>query len=220
MRITMENILRGSIHGTHEISCLICDGSPMETRHLKTAVRAGRWDILLLLLAAGYPPDMSDDSGETALFDAARIADGKLFSDLLLAAGADPEIRSRAGRTAASFGETGHFNTLWKHNRWQEVEAMLKKGYSADSTLPNGLSLLADACRRNSPQGVFLVLKYGADPRSGKRNGLSPIYFAERNRRNAKSSADKRDSGEILRLLKQAADRRKNGPAARKRLAR
>ncbi|MBQ7206706.1 MAG: hypothetical protein IJS01_02795 [Lentisphaeria bacterium] len=217
MDITMGNVLRGSIHGTHELSCLICDGAPMETRHLKTAVRAGRWDILLLLLAAGYPPDMSDDSGETALFDAARIADGKLFSDLLLAAGADPGIRSRTGRTAASFSETGRFNTLWKHNRWREVESLLKKGYSADSILPGGLSLLADACRRNSPQGVALLLKYGADPRAGKRNGLSPFYFAERNRRSAKSGADKRDSAEILRLLKQAADRRGDGPAARKR---
>ena len=216
LRFVMTNVLRGSMHGVQELSCLICDGVPMRADTLKKAVRSGRWELLLLLLASGYPPDMSDDSGETALFDAFRLADGKLFVDLLLAAGADGAIRSRAGRTAASFSETGRFNTLWKHGRWSAVEEMLKKGYSANATLPGGLSLLADACRRNTPQGTALLLKYGADPDAGRRSGLSARQFAERNRRRGGNAAFGRDSAEIIRLLNEADKSRRSGSSPRR----
>lgn len=212
LRFVMANVLLGNMHGVQELSCLICDGVPMRTDTLKKAVRSGRWELLLLLLAAGYPPDMSDETGETALFDAYRLADGKLFVDLLLAAGADAAIRSKAGRTAASFSQTGRFNTLWKHSQWSAVEEMLKNGYSAGATLPSGLSLLADACRRNIPHAVRLLLKYGADPDAGRRSGLSARQFAERNRRRGGNAAFRRDCAEIMRLLKEA-DRGRSRPA-------
>ena len=215
LNFVMTNVLRGNMHGVQELSCLICDGVPMRTDTLKKAVRSGRWELLLLLLAAGYPPDMSDDTGETALFDAYRLADGKLFVDLLLAAGADAAIRSKAGRTAASFAETGRFNTLWKHYRWPAVEEMLKNGYSANATLPGGLSLLADACRRNTPQGTALLLKYGADPDAGRKSGISARQFAERNRRRAGNAVFRRDCLQIIRLLNDA-DKRRNRPASRR----
>ncbi|MBQ9502152.1 MAG: hypothetical protein IJU70_08360 [Lentisphaeria bacterium] len=214
LHFVMTNVLQGSMHGVQELSCLICDGVPMRADTLKKAVRSGRWELLLLLLAAGYPPDMTDGSGETALFDAYRLADGKLFVDLLLAAGADPTIRSKTGRTAASFAETGRFNTLWKHYRWPAVEEMLKNGYRADATLPNGLTLLADACRRNTPQGVALLLKYGADPDAGRKSGLSARQFAERNRRKAGNAAFRRDSAAIMRLLNEA-DKKRGRPGSR-----
>ena len=216
LRFVMANVQRGSMHGVQELSCLICDGVPMRADTLKKAVRSGRWDLLLLLLASGYPPDMADDSGETALFDAFRIADGKRFVDLLLAAGADGTIRSRAGRTAASFRETGRFNTLWKHGRWSAVEEMLKKGCSANATLPGGLSLLADACRRNTPKGTALLLKYGADPDAGHKSGLSARQFAERNRKRGGNAAFVRDSAEIMRLLNKADKDRRSGGSLRR----
>lgn len=74
-----------------------CDSNNVSL--LNHGVRSGHNDILMMLLENGADPNaVSGDRGNTPVMDAASTGQTELVR-LLLAAGADPDVRSKSGQT-------------------------------------------------------------------------------------------------------------------------
>jgi ankyrin repeat protein len=76
----------------------------------------GHVETVRILIAAGVPVNHVNDLGWTALQEAILLGDGgpdhEAVVDLLLDAGADPDIRDREGRTALENAERLGFSTI------------------------------------------------------------------------------------------------------------
>lgn len=152
------------------------------------AVHAGEDDVVVGLLRAGIPADVTDADGQTPLYLAA-VSDEVGIVRLLLAAGAAPE---RAGGPdagdlplcgAAVGGHTAVVRALlaagarpdlpeaygftamtWAVGQGHAatVEALLEYGADPDLPGPNGEPPLVSAARRGSPSTVRALLRHGA----------------------------------------------------------
>ena len=135
---------------------------------LHHAARAGAKDIveLLLLLDADAYVNTRNKQGETPIFSAMK-SDQQAIYNMLIEAGADPNIKNQGGQKAADMADIGRFQYAVSQERLQDAEDLLKKGISPNTRFSDDYTALQTACRRKNYQMVKLLLDYGADPNLG-----------------------------------------------------
>lgn len=121
---------------TEAARLLLDRGARMDDGELLCAASVGRVPMGKLLLDRGADPDeLHPEAGANALHEAARMRyseDGADFVRLLLDHGADPSLRTRAGKTALELAlegrerQSGSGFEGWSRN-WDGVIALLRE---------------------------------------------------------------------------------------------
>ena len=147
---------------------------------LYEAVRAvGQWEVALLLRAKGADVNALNSSGTTMLHEAAR-AGKKGTAELLLAIGADVNVKGaatdrpfdwdvRGGTPLHLAAEQGHKDI---------VELLLAKRADVNAKSSEGNTPLWVAVDRGREDMVELLLAKGADVRAKNNGGSAPLHRA------------------------------------------
>jgi uncharacterized protein len=130
---------------------------------------------LQLLLSYGANPNIPDSQGYLPLHWACEAENPSCILPLL-EAGADMTAQDAWGDTP--------FTTIMPHQQIAEEYLLpfLERGVDVDSRGHANRSVVAQACIFNRPQGLALLLSYGADVNYCDCNGLPPIFHAVRYR--------------------------------------
>lgn len=172
----VENYLKSGGDADKFVALGLPARSTTSLLHLATV--ASQPEMVTLLLDYGADVNILDSSGDTPLIRAVRSMKGKSdlknvlsISDLLLKAGANPELQSSEGHYrytamhyAASFGEA------------QIIKVLLANGASVRCTNKIGQTPLHLA---GTAEVAFLLLEAGADPKALTIDGRSPAGTAE-----------------------------------------
>jgi uncharacterized protein len=133
------------------------------------AARAGDPE-LERMLAAGLPPNLRNDKGDTLLMLAAYHGHASLVR-ALMEAGADPEVANDRGQLPLS-------GVAFKGDLAAARE-LLEHGASVDGAGPDGRTALATAAMFDRVEMMELLLQYGADPERADANGATPLSLAQ-----------------------------------------
>ena len=191
---------------TKSIVPLVFDGARSFPAFFEKLIEFGDRETLVFLLAAGFNPNTKNGKGETPLFSTYRLPGKKSLRQLLLAAGADPEIRDQAGKRADEYKLDDNIVLLWQKQDINGIKQFLEKGGNPNMILPDGRTLLTDACRRRNVEMVRVLLTHKADPNKADSTGSKtiklPTFAATQYlRQNKGSSYDRTREIEILKLL-------------------
>jgi len=162
---------------------------------LMQAADRGDEKIVEVLLAAGSSVSLTDNDGLTPLHYAASTPFGYKCVRLLLEGGADPNARSRGGRTPAmgvmflapldsSFPASDYLNTL---------QALLDYGADVNARNDSGVSVLMMSATQSIPEVVQFLIDRGAD-----------VRFVDKSGRTARSYALSLGHKEVVKVLEQA----------------
>ena len=146
-------------------------------RPLHNAVIQGRREIVALLLQKGVVVDSKENWGRSALLSfAATGGKDTEIARMLLAAGADPEIKSSIDDNSYSVlqyaAETG--NT-------ELGELLIAARVDVNYRNPDGDMALHFAIESNHTEIAKLLISHGADVNMVNRRGQSPLFIAGRN---------------------------------------
>ena len=106
---------------------------------------SGQADNVARMLAAGADPDWRDENGENSLFATYQLAAGEHIRDLLLVAGANPDVRNREGKKPQDYAYIPDFLNNWEKNNLEACRKLLDGRIFPDMVLANGHTLLTDA---------------------------------------------------------------------------
>jgi len=137
---------------------------------MENALDDGRRAAVVKALNAGLPADYRVSDGETPLFEAVRIGDGKLVQ-ALLSRGASVNVRRRGGATPLIVAVT--------NNRADLTELLLDRGAEVNSTNNDGRTALIEAAMRGNLQIVQLLLTRGADPKRSDSHNKTALQYAQ-----------------------------------------
>ena len=124
--------------------------------------------IVKLLVESGLPLTSLDPFGRTPITIAAGLENPSALN-ILLSAGADPDIPDRFGRTALSHAIT--------RERSQNAERLLEAGANP-SLSGSGTPPLLSAIEKNNAQMVDLLLSKGVSPNQTDTHGASALAMA------------------------------------------
>ena len=125
--------------------------------HVFDAARAGAIDEFEGLLANGFPPNLTNDKGDSLVMLASYHGHAELVR-LLIAHGADPaKLNDRGQSPLAGAAFKGCADV---------VEALLDGGAPVDQTGPDGRTALMVAAMFNRTELVRTLLARGADPKA------------------------------------------------------
>jgi len=134
------------------------------------AARMGKTGATRLLAAKGAELDRVNESvGGTALMGAAKYR-SKDAVEVLLKAGADPNVKTQRGRTALHAAATG--------GDVQVVSALLNAGAKANAKSQHGDTPLMEAVRRQQYVIVRLLAARGANINEPTKGDLTPVGYA------------------------------------------
>ena len=182
------------------------DGAWRDPEILSQAARSGVREYLLITLAMGIDPNLLNSDRETALFETYRNDDGEKLRTLLLAAGADPDIRNNKGEKASDLQPDDTLLDAWKKQDIARIKECLDKKGISGKLLPDGNTFLIDACLKRNVELVKLLLEKNADP--NQKNGKTdpeisyPLLAATQLLQNGGGdAAERRKEIEIVKLL-------------------
>jgi ankyrin repeat protein len=128
-------------------------------------------DIVKLLLTR----KPSKDALNKALLSAAEVDQVFGIVPMLIAAGADVNVRNAKGETPLLRASRNG----WYKTEQPDVLALLNAGADPDIGDNNGTTSLMRAAVYNSPETVKLLLAHGANPNKENKAGHNAIYFIE-----------------------------------------
>lgn len=137
---------------------------------MESALDDGRRAAVVKALNAGLPADYRLSDGETPLFEAVRIGDGKLVQ-ALLSRGASVNARSHGGATPLIAAVA--------NNRADLTELLLDRGAGVNSANNDGRTPLIEAAMRGNLQIVQLLLARGADPQRSDSHNKTALAYAQ-----------------------------------------
>lgn len=169
---------------------------------LTVAVHLGDEDMVAVLVAHGANVDALDTFGNTPLFWAVGVPSAPPeIADILLSAGADPNVRNRMGATplwnAALMGRVEVIRLLILYGaeinvrsdfapldsattlgRIEAMEVLLDAGAQVDIQSPSGSTPLHSAALGERSSAAALLLTRGADVDAVTESDLTPLHFA------------------------------------------
>jgi ankyrin repeat protein len=131
---------------------------------LHGAFRLGNREWVQLLLENGAMPDELDENGDSMLHVVARQGDLSM-AKMLIAAGADVNIRNPTGATPLHYAAAG---------RTELASLLLTGGADVSARANNGDTPLHDAALRGNREMVELLLAHGADASVKNSRGRTP----------------------------------------------
>ena len=140
---------------------------------IQSAARAGQAVSIYTLVTAGYPVDVSDSIGFTALFEAARDGHAEAVA-ALLAAGADPD---RVSEPSALSLTPLHLAAIGGDA--DSVRLLIEAGASLDQQGRIGGTPLMWAAIEGSREAAQILLEAGADAAIDLTDGTSFIDIAQ-----------------------------------------
>lgn len=159
--------------------------------------RAGKIDLINALLAAGAHPNaqVTKDpprfgyslfkmnlAGATPLLLAAMVGDVEVMR-LLVAHGADPQLRTKAGMSplimAAGFGRVTGETRVDQQMAVEAIRALLEWGADINETNPVGDTALHAAAYSGEDTIVRFLVDRGARVNTRNKNGQTPVAIAE-----------------------------------------
>jgi cytohesin len=129
--------------------------------------------VVQAVLKAGADPDAPNGKRETALFHA---SDPKIV-ELLLAAGANPNHRSKAGTTP--------LHRLAAKGLPHGLELLILAGAQLEALDDERRTPLLRAAKEQKPDAVEVLLRHRADPEARTRDGLTALHEMARQRTKA-----------------------------------
>ena len=151
------------------------DGQDYTGAHLREAVLSGQDEFVSHMLAAGADPNWQDGNGEHSLFATYQLVNGEHIRGLLLAAGADPGVRNKAGKTARDYAYMPDFLKNWENGNLEACRKLLDGRIFPDMDMANGHTLLTDACRKLNLPAIKLLIQHSAEPDKVDQRGMSPM---------------------------------------------
>lgn len=162
-------------------------------RPMYTAAAAGWRSEVERLIQSGYDPDTDrDPQGWTALMIACAHSHEEVV-EVLLDAGADPNMVNNLGRTALMYS--------CLYQKKYQVQMLINNG--ANPNLRGGkdvIPALHKAVENDSPEIIEMLLNEGANPKMTDSRGLTAIEIAEQ-----------QGLGEVAVRLRKIARQRSNG---------
>ena len=138
---------------------------------LRDASAAGNAELVQIMLARGADPNAIDNSGRSALINAAWRG-RKNTVKLLLEKGADLTIRDREGLSAINWaGVNGHSDVIF---------LLGKAGANLNNRDNNNLTPLMRAAWNGHTKAVAALLSEGANPNLHTPSGKSALDFAHK----------------------------------------
>jgi len=138
---------------------------------LRDASAAGNAELVQIMLARGADPNAIDNSGRSALINAAWRGRKKIV-ELLLEKGTDLTIRDREGLSAINWaGVNGHSDVIY---------LLGKAGANLNSRDNDNLTPLMRAAWNGHTKAVAALLSEGANPNLQTPSGKSALDFADK----------------------------------------
>ncbi|PCJ58768.1 MAG: hypothetical protein COA65_07370 [Rhodospirillaceae bacterium] len=138
---------------------------------LRDASAAGNAELVQIMLARGADPNAIDDSGRSALINAAWRGRKKVI-ELLLEKGTDLTIRDREGLSAINWaGVNGHSDVIY---------LLGKAGANLNNRDNDNLTPLMRAAWNGHTKAVAALLSEGANPNLQTPSGKSALDFADK----------------------------------------
>ena len=162
----------------HQVSWLVAHGADPDSvgadniTMLQWAIEARSPDGLQALLAAGALRDRLGRAGRAPMHDAARLADPR-YVQILLAAGADPDVR-------VPYTQTTPLREACLASEPATLEELVAGGADLEATDTYGDRALHVCARTDSGAMVLRLLDLGADPRARNAAGntFQDYYFS------------------------------------------
>jgi uncharacterized protein len=158
-------------------------------KNVARAAQANDVGKIRQLLADGYSPNQTDESGTTGLHMAASTGNLQIIA-ILFKAGGDVNQRDKVGSTPLDYAAD--------HDQREAAKLLLDMKAAVDAENKNGMTPLMFAARVGDPELVRILLAHGANPNKSDYTGRDAVSWALDSHRQA-----------VVQVLKDAASHKR-----------
>jgi ankyrin repeat protein len=172
-------------YGNSPIHCAAAAADPDVLRHLiehgaalMAAAGQGTPEVIRILVQAGAEINAVDNSNETALHLAVRLGNQIANIESLCQAGADPNIKTKDGRTPLAYLCRDRVSESEPKATAASARLLISAGADPDSRVAGALRVLQRVIENNQTELAIVLLEAGADPNAILDDGITPLMLA------------------------------------------